>query len=360
MADMFSYLKWRGDILLTQLPLNNADALILSVLSYVRFDEIVPGEMDTSITLTAAAEQLLALPDPNTRSRVPNDLELLKAAAATERFGQIQLTHYQNTFIPEEDTQFAAVTFLLPDGTAFLSFRGTDSSLVGWKEDFNMTFQDSIPSQRLAKEYTELFAFAAKVPLRLGGHSKGGNLAVYAAAKADSTTQDRILQIFNHDGPGFIEPMVSDPGYLAIVPKIHTFLPQSSVFGMLLERREPVTIIRSSQVGLLQHDPYSWEIMGKDFLVMEELTPDSRFLDRTFTTWLAGMGREERSAFFDTLFDLLMVGDTSRPRDIMRPQNLRAYFKTLKGDETMRRTIVSELISLADSAIVSRQSGITE
>lgn len=356
MADMFNYLKWRGDILFTQLPPNNADALIFSTLAYVRFDGVVPEQMNSSVTLAEAAEVMLSLPDQDKRARVGNDLALLKAAAETDRYRQVLLTHYQNVFIPEEDTQFCAVTFLLPDGTAFLSFRGTDSTLVGWKEDFNMTFQDSVPAQRLAKEYTELFAFASGVPIRLGGHSKGGNLAVYAAAKADSATQDKILEVFNHDGPGFTEPMASDPGYLAMVPRIRTFLPQSSVFGMLLERREPVTIIRSNQVGLLQHDPYSWEIMGKDFVGMEALTPDSRFLDRTFTTWLAGMSREERNAFFDTLFDLLMVGDTSRPRDIMRPQNLRAYFKTLKGDETMRRTIVSELISLADSAIVSRQT----
>lgn len=355
MADMFNYLKWRGDILFTQLPPNNADALIFTALAYVRFGGVVPAQMNASVTLAEAAEALSGLPDPDARVRVSNDLALLNAAAATDRYREVRLTHYQDILIPEEDTQFAAVTFLLPDGTAFLSFRGTDSTMVGWKEDFNMTFQDSVPAQRLAKEYTELFAFASGVPIRLGGHSKGGNLAVYAAAKADPLTQDKIIEVFNHDGPGFTEPMASDPGYLAVVPRIRTFVPQSSVFGMLLERREPVTIIRSNQVGLLQHDPYSWEIMGKDFIGMEALTPDSRFLDRTFTTWLAGMSREERNAFFDTLFDLLMVGDTSRPRDIMRPQNLRSYFKALKGDETMRRTVVSELINLADSARNSRQ-----
>lgn len=357
MADMFHYLNWRGDILFTQLGPNNADALIFTTLAYVRFHGIVPEHMNAAVTLAEAAERLLALPDQQSRIRVSNDLALLQTAAAAPRFRDVLLTHYQDILVPEEDTQFAAVTFLLPDGTAFLAFRGTDSTLVGWKEDFSMSFQESVPAQRLAKEYTALFAFASGVPIRLGGHSKGGNLAIYAAAKSDASTQDKIIEVFNHDGPGFTEPMASDPGYLAMVPKIHTFLPQSSVFGMLLERQEPVTIIRSSQVGLLQHDPYSWEIMGTDFIEVEALTPDSRFLDRTFTTWLAGMNREERSAFFDTIFDLLMVGGTSRTRDILRPQNLRAYFRTLQGDASVRRTIVSELINLVESARATHQLG---
>ncbi len=350
MADMFDYLSWRGDILFSQLPPNNADALIFSTLAYISFDDIVFDHMRQFITLRQACDRLLCLEDPVSRCRVPSDLALLQAAAKTDRFGNVGLIFYQNVFVPEEDTQFAAVTFLLDDGTAFLSYRGTDSTLVGWKEDFNMTFQDSIAAQRLARDYAVRFGAATGAPLRLGGHSKGGNLAVYAAAKTSPALQSRVIEVFNHDGPGFTERMMTDPGYLNIVPKIRTFVPQSSVFGMLLEHEEPYTVIRSKQIGILQHDPYSWEIMGKDFIRVDGLTPDSQFLDRTFKEWLAGMTKQERSAFFDSIFDLAMAGGASDARDLLKPQNLRTFFKNLQEDETARTTIFTELGDLLESA----------
>ncbi|MBR2889203.1 MAG: DUF2974 domain-containing protein [Oscillospiraceae bacterium] len=350
MADMFEYLRWRGDLRFSQVPLNHVDALILSTLAYVHYDGVVREDPLYVAPLKDVAREVLALPEPENRCRVLNDLELLRAASQTERFGAIGMTCYRNVFIPEEDTQFAAVTFLLEDGTAFLAFRGTDNSLVGWKEDFNMTFQESIPAQRLADEYTQTFAYLKSLPLYLGGHSKGGNLAVYAGAKCGTEIQDRILRVYNHDGPGFTEAMMTDPGYMRIVPKIKTLVPQSSVFGMLLEHEEPYIVIRSREIGLMQHDPYSWEIMGGDFIPMEELTADSRFLDRTFRTWLAGMDPAERNEFFDTVFDLLMMENASRPSDIIRPQNIRAFFTTLQTDPERRKIIASVLLELVDAA----------
>ena len=148
---------------------------------------------------------------------------------------------------------------------------------------------------------------------------------------------------------------MKDPGYLDILPKIRTYVPQSSVFGMLLEREDPHTIIKSSQVGLLQHDPYSWEVMGGYFIPVQELTPDSKFLDKTFKNWLAGMTNEERNEFFDSVFDLLMTVDTSRPIDIIRPQNIKNYIKTLQSDNNMRHVIASELANLVRSARKTQQ-----
>ena len=350
MSDMFDYMKWRGDILFSQLPPNPVDALIFSTLSYINFTDIVPEDIRHYITLRDAALMLLDDPDAEKRCRVKADLDLIQAAAATERFGRTGLTCYRDVFIPQEDTQFAAVTFLLEDGTAFLTFRGTDNSLVGWKEDFNMTFQESIPAQRLAHEYTQNFAAASKAPMHLGGHSKGGNLAVYAAARIDYLTQKRIVRVYNHDGPGFSEQMMTDAGYLNIVPRINTYVPQSSIFGMLLEHEEPYIIIKSKQIGLMQHDPYSWEVMGSNFVPADSLTADSRFLDRTFRKWLADMSPEERNTFFDSVFDVLMVENASRPRDIVRPQNILAYIKTLQADESKRHVIASELARLLQSA----------
>ena len=350
MADMFDYLAWRGDIRFSQMGLNPVDSLIFSTLSYIMFKDVAPESPHQRVTLEDAALAMLADPDNLKKVRVKEDLDLLAAAASTERFRKIGLSCYQDVFIPEEDTQFAAMTFYLDDGSACLTFRGTDNTLVGWKEDFNMTFLESIPAQRLAVRYLNNFAAASTAPMHLAGHSKGGNLAIYAAAKADADVQRRIVRIYNHDGPGFAEKMMTDPRYLNIVPKIRTYVPRGSVFGMLLEHEEPHTIIASRQIGLLQHDPYSWEVMGGSFVVETELSADSRFLDRTFKTWLAGMTIEERNEFFDTVFDLLMVDDTSHPLDILRPQNIRSYIQNLKSDRNIRRIIASELANLIRSA----------
>lgn len=350
MADMFDYLAWRGDLSFSQVPPGPADALIFSALSYIDLGGIVPATPHGWVRLEQAALEFLADPLAHQKVRVDQDMELLAAAAATARFRSVGVSNYQDIFIPEEDTQFSAVTFYLDDGSAFLAFRGTDNTLVGWKEDFNMTFLESIPAQRLARKYTADFAAASRAPLYLGGHSKGGNLAIYAAAMSESAVQRRICQVYNHDGPGFMAHILKDPGYLAIVPKIRTYVPQSSVFGLLLDREEPHTVIRSRQLGLMQHDPYTWEVMGAGFVTVEGLTADSRFLDKTFKTWLAGMDAEERNAFFDSVFELLMVDDTSRPRDILRPQNLRSYIQNLKSDDNVRGIIASELASLLRSA----------
>ena len=350
MSNIFDYLKWRGDIRFDQVGLTPVDGLIFSALAYVHYEGCVSEQVGGSISLQQVAEITLRQPNLMDRCRIEKDLELLKAAASTQRFGRVGMTFYQNVFEPEEDTQFGAVTFLLEDGSAFLAFRGTDNSLVGWREDFNMTFEDTIPAQRLARDYVSRFARGSRAPFVLGGHSKGGNLAVYAGACVAPRVQKRIRSVLNFDGPGFTEQMMTQPGYLAIVPRICTYLPQFSVFGLLLEREESFHVIKSRQIGLMQHDPYYWEVLGPNFVPGKELTEDSRFLDRTFKTWLAGMSRAERNEFVDAVFDLLMVEDNKQLRDILRPQNLPAYFKMLHMDENRRKIIASKLKNLIESA----------
>lgn len=350
MADMLDYLAWRGDIEFPQLPVNPVDALIFSTLSYIDFKDIVPDNPMQSISMEEAAAGLFSLAEPQARVRVKKDLELLAAVAASARFDNIKLSFYRSILIPEEDTQFAAMTIFLEDGSAYIAFRGTDNTLTGWKEDFNMTFQSSIPAQRLALEYVQEFTAAHPIPIWMGGHSKGGNLAVYSAAKCGELLQKRIVEVHNQDGPGFSEAMMDDPGYRAILPKLRSYVPQSSVIGMLLEHEEPYTIIKSSQIGIMQHDPYSWQILGPNFCSVEELTADSRFLDRTFKNWLSKMSNEERSAFFDTVFELLESTGAERTGELIRPQNVRSYLKTLQTNDSMRNLLASELANLVLSA----------
>ncbi|MBE6922429.1 MAG: DUF2974 domain-containing protein [Ruminococcaceae bacterium] len=350
MADLFDYLHWRGDLTFSQVPPGPVDALIFSALSYLTFRGSVAERPDIPISLQEASEEFFTGCDQEDRCRVKVDLSLLMAASETKRFGNTLLLQYRDILIPEEDTQFAAITFLLDNSSAFLAFRGTDYSLTGWKEDFNMSFQESVPAQRLAAEYVEDISLRYPMPLYLGGHSKGGNLAVYAAAKSPAPIRDRIRAVYNHDGPGFTSSVMKDPGYLEIVPRIQTIIPQSSVIGMLLEHEEPYTVVKSKQIGLLQHDFYSWVLDGPDFVPMDRVSEDSKFLDLTIKEWLSGMTNQERNEIVDAVFDLLAIGEVNSVFDLIHPKNVRTYLKTLSTDGKLRRMFSEEFMSLMEAA----------
>ena len=355
MANMFDYIAWRGELTFTQDPPNSVDALIFSSLAYIQYGGRVEAEPQNPIYLRDAAEEYFALADFEERIRVRNDLELLRAAANSTRFGFTKIYLYRDTLIPEQETQFAAMTFLLDDGSAFLAFRGTDYSLVGWKEDFNMSFQQTVPAQRLAVQYTREVAAEYMAPLRLGGHSKGGNLAVFAAARSSPMVQQRILAVYNNDGPGFTQYMMGDPGYLAMVPRIKTYIPQSSVIGMMLEHEEPYMVIKSKSVSLLQHDPYSWELLGREFEQMQEVTEGSQFLDAAIKTWFAEMTNQERNQLVDVMFTLLGTGGVENALEIFHPKNTLKYLKTLSTDDNMRRILSGEFQSFVEAARKTKQ-----
>ena len=359
MGNIFDYLTWRGDLTFTQDPPNAVDALIFSTLTYVGYGETAERPPETAASLRRCAEEFFALENPESRVRSKKDMELLRCAAATARFGQCGLCLYRSVLLPEQETQFAAMTFLLDDGSMFLAYRGTDNSLVGWKEDFNMTFQQTIPAQRLAQEYIREAALAHTAPMRVAGHSKGGNLAVFAAARCSPMVRKRILTVYNNDGPGFTKYMIGDPGYNAIVPRIQTYIPQSSVIGMLLEHEEPFIVIRSKSVGIMQHDPYSWEVEGPHFLPVQEVTESSQFLDATIKNWFAGMTNRERNQLVEVLYGLLTTGEVENAADIFQPKNIRTYVKALSSDADMRHILSTEFQGLLEAAKKAR-AGMSE
>lgn len=355
MADLFDYLNWRGDLTFDTVGVNPADALIFSALSYIQYDGLVRDGFQNPVPLEVVADAFAALPDKEERVLLKPDGPLLMAAAATARFRKVQMVFYRNELEPTRESQFAAVAFLLPGDTAVLAFRGTDATLVGWKEDFNMTFQSAVPAQEKARYYTQAFAKAYDRKLILCGHSKGGNLAVYAASLCPPELQQRIEAVYNNDGPGFTATLMGDPGYRAMVPKIHSFVPQSAVIGMLLEHEEPYTVIKSRQVSILQHDLYSWEVMGGGFVTVEQVSEDSKLVNRTVKAWLSGKTLAERNAFVDAVFELLGTGEVDSAREIMLPWNVLNYMRTLNEDEQMRRTIGRELLSFAKTAVTLRR-----
>lgn len=323
--NLFDYLARRGAVPLSQAPPGPVDGLILSVLSYIPFGPLVPAGLEGAVPLGRAAGQWLALPEScRGRRACEENRRLLQALAGASRFSSLKLACAADRLAPDEESQFAALAVLLEDGSAFLSFRGTDNTLVGWKEDFNMSFLEIVPAQRAAADYVRDFARRFPGPLVLGGHSKGGNLAVFGAALAPVRCRDRIRAVYNFDGPGFTDYLLSQPGYWELLTRLHTFVPQSSVVGMLLTHEEPYTVVRSDRAGLFQHSPYSWQVEGEGFLCLERVTAGSRLVDRTLKDWLAALTPQQRERAVDALFTLLTSGRATHMDEALQPQYLAA------------------------------------
>ena len=354
MASMLDYIAWRGDLSFSSSAPNEVDALIFSTLSYIPFRGSVERNPEKPVLLRQAAREFFDIPDPEGYIRTQNDLELLKAAGESQRFGNIRIAEYRKIFIKERDTQFAAVTFLLDDGSIFISFRGTDNTLVGWKEDFSMCFRREIPSQKLAKQYLQDVLMDHSGPVRVSGHSKGGNVAVYAVSQSVPVIRERILEVYNQDGPGFSEAFLEDPGYRQILPILHTQVPQSSVIGMILNRAEPIAIVKSNQSGIMQHDPFSWEVQGNRLVAVDSLSGNSIFLQLTIKNWLLGIDMETRVRMVDMLFDLLASGDVEVTGDLFQPKNLVACVSRLRSSETIRKYLTEDLTGLFHAAKKAR------
>lgn len=347
MANVFDYLDWRGDLTLEQAPFNLVDNLILSCLGYVVLDTLVSGfDCDHIVTVKETAELFAQLPEAVKNLRVPEDETLLAAMGKSRRFGGLQLLYHVQQLDRAAEKQFAAITVNLGNGSHYVAYRGTDFSITGWKEDFNMTFRSGVPAQQEAVRYLQRVAQKTTGPLYVGGHSKGGNLAAFAASFVEPAVQQRIVAVYNNDGPGFLEDVIESDGYKAICQKIQTFIPQTSLFGMMLEHAEPFTIIQSSGHFIMQHDPYSWTVLGPDFVYLEQVTASGRFLDQTIRGWLANLSPEQREQFVDALFDILTVEDADTLQELVKSwlHNAGELLKTLRDvdeetAEMMRRTL---------------------
>lgn len=310
MADIMDYLDWRGDLTLQQSPFNEVDHLILAQLAYVNFDGIIPGmQSNEAVTLEAASKLFFKINDEKEVLKQKLFARLapfvMKKMASTRRFRDMKLCKYVSQLDYEIQKQFGVFQVFLEDGTIYVAFRGTDDTLVGWREDFNMSFMAPIPAQVEAVNYVNRTLSHTTRPIRMGGHSKGGNLAIYAALKCQKCIRKQIIEVYNNDGPGFNKAMMASFNDESIMSKIRTIVPQGSIIGMLLEHEETYTVVKSKQVGILQHDAMSWEVMGSKFVYLEELSKGSQLLEHALKGWMERLEDEQRSQFVDSLFSIL-------------------------------------------------------
>jgi len=352
MANIIDYVRWRGDIPIAQVPLCAVDALVLSYLSYMPFDGMVWDAFDEGISLGDAA-MYMAENGLSSSCMIDSDREdcrLLEAICESERYASMRVTGYVNRFDEENEEQFSAVTFVPPSGPAFVAFRGTDSTVVGWKEDFNMSFSAEVPAQREAAAYALRAARALDGELILGGHSKGGNLAAYAALFAGGGVQSRVRCVYNFDGPGFNETIIASPQFKRLDMRIHTYVPQSSLIGILLWHAEAFIVVKSDAGGLFQHNPYTWQVMGGRFITVPERTKESRLAEETIKSWLTSLKAEERERVVDGIYSVLSASDGKNVEELFEGRNVRKILRAVGTmDEATKDIIVDAFKRLGSS-----------
>lgn len=339
MPNILDYLDWRGDIGFEASPFNEVDSLILSELSYVDFKDYVGSDFSTPITLKEAGEKLISDEGKAVFSMLFLDTkeftELLQKASASRRFGGIKLLNFVNNIDTDREMQFSAITYELYGDLIYIAFRGTDDTVVGWKEDLNMGVLETIPSQPSALAY--LIHTATRFSNRkiiLGGHSKGGNLAIYSAINSHSSIHSRIEHIYNHDGPGFLNGISNNDAFSKLEPRITTLIPQGSIVGMLLEHDEKYSIVESNKSGLLQHNGFSWEVMGTEFRKKPVTETNSQIVDMTLKQYLAKSSLEERQRFVNGAAEIIAGFEQETLSDITADK-IRNMIKVAKNMENI-------------------------
>lgn len=305
--ELMDYLKWRNDVSFRAAPFNEIDNVILSYLAYADFGELLQEEkrrvsIETCLKRFSKKHDLVEVRESKLFiERAPLLLEDMVRGA---RFRGTKVVHFREVFDKEKVQQFAALVFLLPDGTKYVSFRGTDLSITGWKEDFLMSFTAETEGAKEAVSYLNEVAACVEGDLILGGHSKGGNFAMFAAAFCDDAVKERILKVYNNDGPGFREEIVRSAAYRELLPKITNIVPQTSIIGRLLSNEAAHTVVKSTAAGIFQHDVTTWEVT-KDKFVRTEPDAFSDFVEKSLGTWLETMDDEARKSLVETVFSMI-------------------------------------------------------
>lgn len=304
MANILDYLQWRGDLPFAVSPFNEVDNYILCKLGTPDYAGMVPP--DGQVPLCMAVNRYFSGEERN-MGVFASDLteSMLRLASQTLRFSPVRAGDYINIVDPVVEEQFSALTLWLPDGSRYVSFRGTDDTIVAWKEDFLLSVEDVIPAQRDAAEY--LLRQARKEPgkLYVGGHSKGGNLAVYAAMMAPPEVQDRIAAVYNNDGPGFRRDITVDPRYQRIRSKVHTIVSQYTMVGVLLNRETNCTIVCSDQSGIAAHDGFHWQVKGTAFERCDDFSQSTKAFENALKEIAKRMDEQEQRALVDSTFEVL-------------------------------------------------------
>ena len=341
------------------LPFNVVDSAILSQFCMVRCEGLVPPlnpdesgaqqQRKTGFTSKASLTKLLNTLTKNSKQSktkqpaarfvnllraerysemftglVPERIKsILVALAASPRFRTLSLQDYLSIFDKKTSNQFAAITFVYNSKNAqnefaYIGFRGTDTSITGWRENFNMAYTSPVPAQAQALRYLETVAPHLPQRLYVGGHSKGGNLALYAALKASSDIQQRIDTVFVHDAPGFKRGAISSEEWARLNGRIDRTIPEESIVGMLMDCPAPARIVKAQEHGFDQHSIFNWDLNAQmnDFSYTEKIADSAEFFDEVFSEWLAQYSDDEAAEIVDALFKAIEVSGITNATEL--------------------------------------------
>lgn len=349
MGNIMDYISWRGDLTFAQSPFNEVDNLILACFSYVNLDRIPAVTRQKGIELKKLVKEFKKL---HTIKELEADKSFIRLApfmmfemAESVRFGNCVIRNYVNEIVTEAEQQFSAVEIVLDDGTSYISFRGTDDTIIGWKEDFNLS-TGVVPAQERAVEYMQRISDKASGMLRVGGHSKGGNLAIYGSVMCKSV-HDKILEIYSNDGPGFSKEFQESPETAEMMSKIIRIIPEYSIIGTLLEHEKQPIIVASTSRGLLQHDGFSWEVQGPGLVRRDSLNKMALRFIEILHKWIDGMDMEQKRLLIEDLFATLQASGYENLSEVQSGglKSLAAMVKRLDKFAPESRGMMQELLT---------------
>lgn len=349
MGNIMDYISWRGDLSFEQSQFNEVDNLILACFSYVNLDGIPAVTKQKGIGLKKLTKEFMKL---HTMKELEADKSFIRLApfmmmemAKSVRFGKCVVRNYVNDIVTEAEQQFAAMEIVLEDGTSYVSFRGTDDTIIGWKEDFNLS-TGVVPAQKRAIEYLQKISEHTDGMLRVGGHSKGGNLAIYGSVMCKSA-HEKILEIYSNDGPGFSREFQELPEMKEMMPKIIRIIPEYSIIGTLLEHEKEPVIVASSSKGLLQHDGFSWEVQGPALVRRDSLNKTALRFIEILHKWIDGMDMEQKRLLIEDLFATLQASGYENLSEVQSGglKSLAAMVKRVEKFAPESRGMMQELLT---------------
>ena len=360
------YIAWRGDLTFDMIPFNHVDAAIFSQLPMIDLDVfLIEDNHNIKMTIKELAESLNKTNVEITYSTPfhfldNNIFEMIKEMGKTKRYQDLVVGNYVNLISKDEETQFSALTIDMDHNTRIISFSGTDDTLVGWKEDFNMLYKETISSHHLCCDYLER-VYKKSRHLYIVGHSKGANLALYSTLHSEPKIQRRIVEAIGFDGPGLTEEIDLIDGFEKNIEKVIFYVPESSVIGVLFDHYEKVKVVKSNAKGLFQHDLFSWEVLGNDFIYVKERSKESLHIENKIKTMISNMDEHTKHSFVDEGYRLLTSAESEKLTELNKDmfkvaknflgidQQTRnmflRIFKELAADKIIREVVINNIIT---------------
>ena len=327
--NIIGYVKKFGDKTFKEMPFNEVDALILSELSYINFDLIKPTHKFHPLSRLVVKDRKAFYTGSVDASYNEKIVNLMMKS---KRFKNLRYGFCESYRDEKQFTQFFALTILFPDKTGFISMRGTDTSLLGWREDFTIMYQDDMPSQEMAARYVNDMSKRFDGNFYIGGHSKGGNLAIYAALNLNKSIEQRLIRVYSFDGPGFRNDITKEESFGRISERINKYLTSNDMIGVVYNRINNPLIVYSQGILLGGHDPFRWRVgkSGESFFYVARRSKKSEEFEKGLMGWMTSLTDNDKKLAVNVLFRLL--DDSQNIYDLL----LRSFRLVRKAKDNLK------------------------